>query len=164
MLVLNSCSLVQNASQQSRRPQAPQPSPAEALQQCRQRRELAKPLVARFREQFRQQRASEQAVYRPGPGQPKPLDPDEQRRLAPYDQEIEEDQYRQALAAWQQQESERRQAWRQAHELRLQQARRGVEQAAAALRRLEPSVVDPAAPTGLNEAELSALERCGKGP
>jgi hypothetical protein len=136
---------------------------ADAQQRCRQLWQQLQPPLARFQDQRRQLQATEWEVYSHGPGQPPPLDPEEQRRLAPYDQEIEEEQHRQALEAWQQQERDRRSAWRQAHALRLEQARSALDRAAASLRRLEPRLVDAAAPTGLNEAVLDALKRCQDG-
>lgn len=164
LLALTSCSLVQTSSEQSRRQQALQQQRAAAQQRCRQRNQQLQPLLARFRDQRRQLLAIEHEAYSPGAGQPRPLDPEEQRRLAPYDQEIEEDQHRQAMEAWQQQERERRWAWRQAQAVRLQQARGRFDQAAAALSGLAPRVVDASAPMGLNPTVLSALKRCDEGP
>lgn len=164
VLALSSCNLVDRSSEPPRRQPALQQRRTERQLQCRQHWQQLQPLLTRFQAERRLLLATEQELYSSGPGQPRPLDPDEQRRLAPYDQELEADQHQQALEAWQQQERQRRTAWRAAHQLRLQQARSDVERAAAALHRLEPRLVDAAAPMGLNPTRLLALERCDSRP
>lgn len=91
----------------------------------------------------------EQEVYRPAPA-PTPLDPDEQRRLAIYDQEVEQEQYNQALARWQELEVQRQALWQRQRRERLDAARQARVTAVAALRR--------------HQASLKRLGGCGLRP
>jgi hypothetical protein len=163
-LVLTSGILVRRSSEQARRQHERVQSQTEAKHRCLERWQQLQPLLARFHEQRRLVQATEQEAYRSGAGEPRHLDPEEQRRLAPYDQEIEEEQYRQAVAAWQLQENQRRTAWIEAHRLRRDQRGRALDQAAASLRRLVPNLVDDAVPPDLNSEVLNGLQRCDVRP
>jgi hypothetical protein len=164
VLALTSCGLLPPSTEQTRRQEALQQRQAEARERCQQRWQQLQQPLARYREQRRQLLAVEAESYIPGPGRPRPIDPEDHRRLAPYDQEIEEEQYRQDLEAWQQLERERRGVWREAHGLRLDRARSAFDQALSRLRRLEPRAVDGAAPLQLNETVLNGLQRCDQAP
>lgn len=83
--------------------------------------------------------ALEQEVYRPAPP-PTPLDPDEQRRLTIYDQEVEQEQYNQARVSWQEREEQRQALWQRQRQERLEVARQARATAAAVLRRQEVSL------------------------
>lgn len=131
--------------------------------QCRRDRALLPPLIEALRGREQELAALEAETYRPSAGPP-PLDPDEQRRLAVYDQEIEQEQYDQALAAWQERESRRRAAWREEHRQRLAEARERRAAAVAALQARGPGLLSAADPPQLNQAELKRRLSCGAEP
>ena len=129
-------------------------------ERCRHDRRSLPPLLAalaRSEDQWAWVRAE---VYVPTPAPP-PLDPDEQRRLAIYDQEVEQDHYQQAYAAWQEREWQRRAAWRSDHLARLDEAVRQRSARAAALRRVAPSLLTASDPPRLNTVERDRRLRCG---
>ena len=141
------------AEQQRRRFQA----------QCRLDRQRLQPLIDSFRRSQQRVVAIEAEGYLPSAA-PAPLDPDEQRRLAVYDQEIEQDQYNQAYAAWEEREARRRADWQRNRHARLAQAREQRAEAASAVRAKLPSLVTLSDPPQLNQAELQHRLSCGAQP
>jgi len=149
------------------------PSPDRALEQqrqqqqarlqqqlrCERQRRALQPLVDSFQQHRATLLAIDAEVYGPSPG-PKPLDPEEQRRLAIYDQEIEQEQYEKALAAWKEREAQRYRAWRSEQAARRAAAHDALAAAAAKLRAIAPAVVSSSDPPGLRQAELQPLLRC----
>ena len=149
------------------------PSPDRALEQqrqqqqarlqqqlrCERQRRALQPLVDSFQQHRATLLAIDAEVYGPSPG-PKPLDPEEQRRLAIYDQEIEQEQYEKALAAWKEREAQRYGAWRSEQAARRAAAHAALAAAAAKLRAIAPAVVSSSDPPGLRQAELQPLLRC----
>ena len=127
---------------------------------CQQTRQALPPLLAGFSRSGDRLASIESEAYVPSPA-PAPLDPEEQRRLAVYDQEIEQEQYDQAQAAWQERESQRRAVWRRDRAARLAVARRQHAAAVAALRRAYPSLLTSSDAPRLIAAERERLLACG---
>ena len=100
-----------------------------------------------------------QATYTPSPG-PKPLDPEEQRRLTIYDQQTEQDLYEQAVDAWRQQEAERRERWEQAQAAKEAAAAEALKAAASALRQVHPELLLAGASPRLNPEEVERFRSC----
>ena len=100
-----------------------------------------------------------QAPYTPSPG-PKPLDPEEQRRLTIYDQQTEQDLYEQAVDAWRQQEAERRERWEQAQAAKEVAAAEALKAAASALRQVHPELLLAGASPRLNPKEVERFRSC----
>ena len=131
--------------------------------QCRQDQQQLPPLIDSFRRSEERVAAIEAEGYVPS-APPAPLDPDEQRRLAVYDQEIEQEQYDQAYAAWQERDDQRRAAWRSERRERLALARERRAAAAAALQDRAPALLRNTDPPQLNQAELERRLACGASP
>ncbi|MFM7312181.1 MAG: hypothetical protein ACKO0M_03280 [Cyanobium sp.] len=131
--------------------------------QCRRDRALLPPLIEALRGREQELAALEAETYRPSAG-PSPLDPDEQRRLAVYDQEIEQEQYDQAYAAWQDREAQRRAAWRSDRRERLTLAREQRAAAAAALEARAPELFPANDPAQLDQTALQRRLSCGALP
>jgi hypothetical protein len=135
----------------------------ERLARCDQQRNTLSPLVKSFQQRRAQLLAINAEAYVPSPG-PRPLDPDEQRRLAIYDQEIEQEQYQQALAAWEAREAERFTAWRNEHAARREEAATALASAAQRLRAIAPGVVSGSRPPALQRGALQRLLSCQPQP
>ena len=131
--------------------------------QCQRDRDLLPPLIEAFNRSEERVAAIEAEVYAPS-APPAPLDPDEQRRLAIYDQEIEQEQYEQAKAAWQEREDQRRAAWRSERRERLAAARERRAEASAALQAKAPGLLSAADPPQLDQAEARRRIACGAKP
>ena len=131
-------------------------------QRCARDRRVLPPLLAALSNAEERVAAIAAEGYVPSPG-PKPLDPSEQERLAVYDQEVEQEQYNQALAAWQEREQQRESLWRRDRRGRLADARDRRDAAAADLQRLYPSLLDPGPPPRLRGSERDRLLACGTG-
>ena len=154
-LLLASCS-----AREARRADQERLKVQQQQERCRHDRRTLPPLLAAFarsEEQLAQVRAE---VYSPS-APPPPLDADEQRRLAIYDQEVEQEQYAQAVAVWQEREWQRRSAWRAGHSARLDQATRQRNARAAALRQQAPSLLTKSDPPRLIAVERDRLLSCG---
>jgi len=130
-----------------------------ALGQCRRYRSTLPQRLEQFTATRQALQELQADTYRPTPG-PKPLDPDEQSRLAIYDQQSEQEQYDQALAAWQELEQGRRAAWQWRHRQRLQAAEQGFGAAAAALRQVSPALLDNGPLPALQQKEVARYRRC----
>jgi len=133
------------------------------LAQCRLDQQQLPPLIDAFRRSDERVAAIEDEGYVPS-SPPAPLDPDEQRRLAVYDQEIEQEKYDQSYAAWQEREAQRRAAWRSDRRARLAQARERRAEAASAVRAQVPALVSASDPPQLNRAEVQRRLSCGAKP
>lgn len=130
---------------------------------CRRDREQLPPLVEGLRRTESKVAAIEAQAYVPSAA-PAPLDPEEQRRLAIYDQEIEQEQYDQAYAAWQDREAQRRAAWRSDRRERLSRAREQRAAAAAALQAQAPDLLRATDPPQLDQDVLQRRLSCGAVP
>ena len=133
------------------------------LAQCRLDQQQLPPLIDAFRRSEERVAAIEDEGYVPS-SPPAPLDPDEQRRLAVYDQEIEQEKYDQDYAAWQEREAQRRAAWREERRDRLALARERRASAAAALKARMPALLSTSDPPQLNQAEVERRLACGVRP
>ena len=133
------------------------------LAQCRLDQQQLPPLIDAFRRSEERAAAIEDEGYVPS-SPPAPLDPDEQRRLAVYDQEIEQEQFDQSYAAWQEREAQRRAAWRSDRRARLAEARERRADAASAVRAKLPALVSASDPPQLNQAEVQRRLSCGAKP
>jgi hypothetical protein len=138
------------AEQQRRRQEA----------ECRRDRQRLQPLIAAFRRSEERVAALEAEAYVPTAA-PAPLDPNEQRRLAIYDQEIEQQQYDEAYAAWQNREAQRRGTWQRERQERLAQAAQQRTAAAAALRAEAPALLSATDPPQLHQADAQRRLTCG---
>ena len=128
--------------------------------QCRSNQVRLQPLVDALRGSQQEVLAIEAEAYLSS-GAPAPLNPDEQRRLAVYDQEIEQEQYDQAYAAWQERDIQRRAVWRRDRQARLAQARERRAAAAAALQAAQPDLLSSSDPPQLNQAAWQRALSCG---
>jgi hypothetical protein len=104
----------------------------ELERRCRQQRDALPALQAAVQRLDQELVRVESEVYVPAPA-PAPLDPEEQRRLALYDQEVEQEQYDRARALWQEREVQREALWQRRHRVRLNTARQAQSTAMAAL-------------------------------
>ena len=112
-----------------------------ALDSCRRHQALLPQRLERFTADRQALVALQGQPYRPAPG-PRPLDPEEQSRLTIYDQQSEQEQYEQALAAWQEREQGRQAAWRARQRQRLQEAEQRLAVSAAELRAVSGELLD----------------------
>ena len=145
---------------------SPQPPPRGAdavdsakLARCRRSQAALPELVARFRASEAEQQRLAAERYSPSPG-PKPLDPEEQRRLTIYDQQTEQEQYNEAQRLWLAQEAERRQQWQSRQDQRLQQAAAALAEHAAALKAVSDELVIAAPVPRLNTPALERWLQC----
>lgn len=102
-----------------------------AQQRCESQRRRLQALLEVEQLRKREWQALAAATYQPSPAPPA-LDPEEQRRLAVYDQEIEQEQYEQALALWREREQQRRADWQREHAAQLGSAHAAFTAATAA--------------------------------
>jgi hypothetical protein len=129
------------------------------LELCQRQRQKLPVLLARFEAAERSLAAVQEARYTPTPG-PAPLDPEEQRRLTIYDQQIEQDLHEQAVDAWRRVEAERRERWEREHRVRKRAALDALNAAAVPLRQLHPELLQVGAPPRLNSAEVERFREC----
>ena len=139
--------LLQRAQQQRR------------LALCRRHKAALPGLVASFRQRRDQLQALEAEVYVASQG-PKPLDPQEQRRLALYDQEIEQEHYEQQLEAWRASEQERAAAWKRRHQAQLNGAEAALRASADRLRAIAPDLLEASGRPALRDASLNQWLTC----
>ena len=126
---------------------------------CRSHRASLPGLVAGFRQRRDQLQALEAEVYQASQG-PQPLDPQEQRRLATYDQEIEQELYDQQLEAWRAAEQERAAAWKRRHQAQLTRAEAALRASADRLRAIDPALLEATGRPALREASLKQWLAC----
>ena len=131
----------------------------QALERCRRYRGDLPQRLQRFTAERQALLALQAEAYRPSPG-PKPLDPDEQSRLTIYDQQSEQQQYDEALAAWQEREQGRRATWAVRQRALLQVAEANLDRAAAALRQVSPALLDGAAVPATRPEEIARYRNC----
>lgn len=129
------------------------------LELCQRQRQKLPELLARFEAAETSLAAVQADTYTPTPG-PRPLDPEEQRRLTIYDQQIEQDLHEQAVDAWRRAEAERRERWERAHRAQERSALDALNAAAAPLRQLHPELLQVGAPPRLNNAEVERFRQC----
>jgi hypothetical protein len=103
--------------------------------------------------------AVRQSSYAPT-APPKPLDPEEQRRLTIYDQQTEEDLHEQAMEAWRLAETDRRERWELEHTKQEQAAREAFHAAASSLQQLHPELLQAGTPPRLNLPEVDRFRAC----
>lgn len=135
----------------------------EAWDLCQRSRAVLPERLAAWR-QARRALASVEAETYAATAPPKPLDPEEQRRLAIYDQELEQEQYNQALERWRQQEQPRRAAWQQAWSQRRAAAQADLTRASEALRRISPALLATGVSAEPNSKQLARLQVCLREP
>ena len=157
MLLLAGCGL--RDARQLERQRAEQAQRQQALQRCERERRSLSPLVEALSRADDRLAVVEAEGYEPSPA-PKPLDPEEQQRLAIYDQEMEQEQYDKAHLAWQQLESKRRALWRREHRERLAEARQQREAAAETLRAQAPALFSNPEALELNQAAVEQRLAC----
>ena len=126
---------------------------------CRRHKAALPGLVTSFRQRRDQLLALEAEVYVASQG-PKPLDPQEQRRLAIYDQEIEQELYDQQLEAWRLKEQGRAAAWKRRHQAQLNGAEAALRASADRLRVIDPDLLEASARPALREASLKQWLAC----
>jgi len=130
-----------------------------ALDSCRRHQAVLPQRLERFTADRQALLALQGERYRPAPG-PRPLDPQEQSRLTIYDQQSEQEQYDQALAAWQEREQGRRSAWRAGQRQRLQEAEQRLAVSAAELRAVSPELLDAAPVPSLRPEAVARHRDC----
>ena len=145
---------------------APSPQERERLAEqqrllslCTRNQQRLPDLLERFDAAQSRLASLRQTVYTPSPG-PKPLDPEEQRRLTIYDQQTEQDLYEQAVDAWRQQEAERRERWERAQAEKQAAAGEALKAAASALRQVHPELLLDGASPRLNPEEVERFRSC----
>ena len=126
---------------------------------CARHQQRLPGLLERFDAAQRTLAAARQISYTPSPA-PKPLDPEEQRRLTIYDQQTEQEIYEQAVDAWRQQEAERRERWEQAQAAKQAAAAEALKAAASALRQVHPELLLAGASPRLNAEEVERFRSC----
>ena len=126
---------------------------------CTRHQQRLPGLLERFAAAQRALAAVRKASYIPSPA-PRPLDPEEQRRLTIYDQQTEQDLHEQAVDAWRQQEAERRERWERAQIAQEDAAAEALQAAAAALRQVHPELLQAGASPRLNTEEVERFRSC----
>lgn len=91
---------------------------------------------------------------------PTPLNPDEQRRLTIYDQQVEQDLHEQAVDAWRRSEAEQRERWERDQQGQQQEALDALLSAALPLRQLHGDLLVPGSPPRLNGPEVERFRQC----
>jgi hypothetical protein len=129
------------------------------IKHCQQLRPRLSQLLQAFEAAERDLAAVRAAPYTPTPG-PKPLDPNEQRRLTLEDQQTEQDLHDQAVEAWRLVEDQHRERWERSQAARQQQAVEEHDQAAAGLRRLHPDLLLAGALPRLNDPVVQRFRAC----
>lgn len=129
------------------------------LELCQRQRQQLPALLERFQTAERALAAVQDDSYSPTPP-PRPLDPEEQRRLTIYDQQTEQDLHEQEVDAWRRSEAERRERWERQHRTRERAALEALNAAAAPLRQLHPELLQVGAPPRLNAAEVERFREC----
>jgi Skp family chaperone for outer membrane proteins len=131
------------------------------LSLCTRNQERLPRLLQTFQTAQNQLAEIASATYTPSPG-PKPLDPEEQRRLTIYDQQVEQDLYEQAVDAWRRQEAERRERWEREQASQKAAAAETLNRAATALRQVHPELLlaGAGAAPRLNEPEVERFRSC----
>ncbi|MEY3767906.1 MAG: hypothetical protein RLZZ11_976 [Cyanobacteriota bacterium] len=129
------------------------------LKLCERHRPQLPALLKRFEVAEQQLASIRQTPYTPS-APPKPLDPEEQRRLTMDDQQTEQDLYEQAVDAWQQREAVRRDRWEAEHTAREQAAVDALTAAASALRQIHAELLLSAEPPRLNSPEVERFSSC----
>ena len=126
---------------------------------CTRHQQRLPGLLERFAAAQRALAAVRQTSYTPSPA-PKPLDPEEQRRLTIYDQQTEQEIYEQAVDAWRQKEAERRERWERARAAQEDAAAEALKGAAAALQQVHPELLLAGASPRLNTEEVERFRNC----
>lgn len=129
------------------------------LRLCQQIRPRLRVLLPPFEAAERDHTQVRAATYVATPG-PKPLDPNEQRRLTLEDQQTEQALHDQAVEAWSRAEAERRGRWEQQQAAQEQEALQALAQAAVPLRQLHPQLLLPGTPPRLNTTEVMRFRDC----
>jgi hypothetical protein len=99
------------------------------------------------------------ATYLPS-APPKPLDPEEQRRLTIYDQQTEQDLYEQSVETWRRAEAGRRDRWERQQSQRDRNAADAFNAAAQSLQQLHPELLRVGSPPQLNNEEVELFRTC----
>ena len=99
------------------------------------------------------------ATYLPS-APPKPLDPEEQRRLTIYDQQTEQDLYEQSVETWRRAEADRRDRWERQQSQRDRNAADAFNAAAQSLQQLHPELLRVGSPPQLNNEEVERFRTC----
>jgi hypothetical protein len=99
------------------------------------------------------------ATYLPS-APPKPLDPEEQRRLTIYDQQTEQDLYEQAVESWRRAEADRRERWEKQQSERESNAVSALNGAVQSLQQLHPELLRVDSPPQLNDEEVERFRTC----
>ena len=129
------------------------------LAQCRRSQARLPAELAQFRQRAQALAVIDAEQYWPSPA-PKPLDPDEQRRLAIYDQEVEQEQYDQAVAAWEVAEAERSARWRRRQASRRAEAAAALASSAEQLRAVSPRLLSSGPSPRLQEPVVRQFLAC----
>lgn len=129
------------------------------LELCQRQQQQLPALLTRFQAAERSLAAVQADTYAPTPP-PRPLDPEEQRRLTIYDQQTEQDLYEQAVDAWRRTEAERRERWEREHRAKERTALDALNAAAAPLRQLHAELLQVGAPPRLNSVEVERFRDC----
>lgn len=135
----------------------------QAAERCERDRRALPPLLEALERTDRRLSAVEAESYVPS-APPEPLDPEEQRRLAIYDQEIEQERYDEAYAAWQERERPRRAAWRRDQQQRLEAAQQERREALLQIQRAYPALVSETPSLRLRPESRDRLLACGTRP
>ena len=129
------------------------------LELCQRQRQQLPDLLARFEAAEQSLEAVRADTYSPT-APPRPLDPEEQRRLTIYDQQTEQDLHEQAVDAWRRSEAERRERWEREHRSQERAALDALNAAAMPLRQLHPELLQVGPPPRLNTAEVERFRDC----
>lgn len=129
------------------------------LNLCRRVRPTLPQQLSRFAAAQQELAAVRSNTYLPSPG-PKPLDPEEQRRLTIDDQQIEQELHDQQVEAWRRTEAQRRARWEREQVERERRASRALDQAADSLRQLHADLLVPGSSPRLNAGEVERFRDC----
>lgn len=129
------------------------------LAHCRAERSRLPALLERFQTSQAELLDRRAEAYRPSPG-PSPLDPEEQSRLTIDDQQTEQELHDQAVAAWREREVPRQAAWERRQAQRRAAAEQRLNAAAAALRQVSPTLLQPGPTLRLNNPAVERYRSC----
>jgi len=130
-----------------------------ALALCRQRAPRLRALAANLQAAATNLRALNAERYVPSPA-PQPPDERTESRFRREDQELDQERYNDAYGQWQQEEQQRSWAWEQRQASRRRAARERLDQAARALRALQPNLFRSPRSLELDGALLQRLSQC----
>ncbi len=110
------------------------------VENCQRNRPRIQTLTKELRRAERDLAAVRNESYRPAARPKKAFDEATESRFRPEDQDLDQQRYEAAVAAWERAEADRQRQWNAAHRQRVEQAQAELNSTARKLRELEPDL------------------------